>query len=112
MRRKQKRYTKEFEITADILLQKRKAKLSLEKAERIEAEMHGMVLEMNSPGVDGARVAFLKLEHDTLTRKSQRLRRSIELTEDVRIPRLVRTLAAFKTMSLPGMGGEGVVLQK
>jgi len=112
MRRKQKRYTREFEITADILLQKRKAKLNLEKAERIEAEMHGMVLEMNAPGADGARVAFLKLEHDSLSKKSQRLRRSIELTEDVRIPRLVRTLAAFQTMTLPGMGGDGITLQK
>jgi len=110
--RQQRRFTKEFEVLAEILKFRRKAKLKLERAELIEAQMQGMVESMNSPMATPGDVAHLKEQHGYERRKAVKLRRSIEIINDDTIPRLTRTLSALQTLTLPGMKDEGVVLQK
>ena len=112
MSKHQRRFTKDFEVLAEILKYRRKGKMKLEAAQVIEATMQGIVDSMNAPGATDGDVAFLKEQHAGWKKKATKLRRTVEIINKEAIPRLTRTLAALQTVPLKGFNDEGVVLQK
>lgn len=113
MKQSQRRFTKDFEITAEILRYKRTAKTKLEKAEKIDSKVIDLIKKMNVEGTTPGMIQYIKEKIERRRDEAIKLRRSVEIIHDVKIPRLVRTMAALKTLTLPGlMEDNGVTLQK
>jgi hypothetical protein len=109
----QRRFTKEFEITGEILRLKRSALEKLKRAEGIDGKVVELVKKMNIEDTTPGMVQYIKEKIERRRDEAVKLRRSVEIIHDVKIPRLVRTMAALKTMTLPGMVEDnGTVLQK
>jgi hypothetical protein len=108
----QKRYTAQFEIDSEIIKAKRdmsKLSASLEESEKKAAEHY---LIASSKETDDGTSAFHRASGDELRRKSDKIKKRISTIEDVKIPSLSRTLAAFNTKAFPFMEDGGVVKQK
>ena len=97
MKKPRKRYSKPYQVHAEILKLKRKAKESLEQAEAIERTVRGYLDQANLPETNAGTRQYLVETADFERKKAIKLRRSVEITEDARIPRLVRTLQTLET---------------
>lgn len=108
----QKRFTKKFEIEAEIGKLKRRAKQKTVDAASFEATAATSVRDANIPGTNPGDKQFLIEQADHIRKKAIKLRRSVEIINDVKIPMLGRTLAAFQTNTLFPGDDQAVVLQK
>lgn len=108
----QKRYTAQFEIESDIIRAKRDmVKLSmLVEINLKKVKEHYDVA--NTPDTEPGVAVFHRASGDELNRKTDSLKSRVASIENVKIPSLTRTLAAFKTDVFPFMGDKAVVRQK
>lgn len=97
MKKPRKRYSKPYQVHAEILKLKRKAKESLEKAEGIEKKVRGYLDQSNLPETNAGTRQYLVETADHERKKATKLRRSNNITEEARIRRLVRTLQTLET---------------
>lgn len=108
----QKRYTKAYEIEADILSYKRKAEKKIKEAVKLEGEAKHYLDEANKSLVASHQRQWNVEQSHIIRKKANKLRRSHELIFENHIPRLSRTLAVFNTKLLAFETDEGAVLQK
>jgi hypothetical protein len=111
--KKQKRFTKQFEIEAEIIAQKSKKKKLLVEAEKLEDKLKEQVKLANRPGISSNEREFFMDNSRVFKGKADRLRRRAFLIETQKLPALKNALAELKTQPLPGIIGEdtGVVLK-
>jgi hypothetical protein len=110
--KKQRRFSKRFEIEAEINKLKRKAKKKLVDASGFEVDAALQVAQSRLPLItEGERQHCIE-QADFIRKKAARLRRSVEIINDVKLPALGRTLAAFQTETLFKGDDQAVVLQK
>ena len=110
--RKQRRYEKRFEIEAEINRYRKKAREKTAASVEFEKVADEFIQKSREPGItDGFRERMMDLADEQRV-KAQAARRSAERIDEIKIPMLGRTLAAFQTQTLPGMDDKGVVLQK
>lgn len=99
----QKHYTDERQIHAEI-------NAALREANELEDTAKGWLrkierLKLENPDIHDGRFQWMLDEHDKLMEKATNIR-------ELRLKKLQNTLAAFSTMTLPGMGDcKSVVLQ-
>lgn len=80
---------------------------AMKEAEVIEAH----IKELQKPRPESEQICNLGETIGWDKEKADKLRRSAFLIEEERIPALLRTLAAFKTKTMPFIEDEGVVMQ-
>lgn len=108
----QRRFTKRFEIEAEINKLKLKAKRKLKDADNFEATASVAIVDSRVLGISAGDRQF-HIEHADHWRKNAiRSRRSAEIINDVKLPALKRTLAAFQTETLFKGDDQAVVMQK
>ena len=95
-----KRYNRPFEVTADILKLKRSAKEKIAAAGVIEREVRGYRDQANLPETASHTASFLIKTADYEHKKAIKLRRSVELIEEKRIPQLIHTLQELNTIPM------------
>ena len=110
MSKKQKRYCAAFEIQAEILAYRQKATRKLAKAIKLEDEARAIIKEANLPDNE-TRSEFMVNQAKELRDHADKLRRSHLLIHEEYIPKLVRTMGAFKTGTMPFMTDNAVTLQ-
>jgi hypothetical protein len=108
---KQKRYTKRFEIEAEINKQKRRAKTKTLESAKEDSIVADHVNESRCTNQEGDRQFHIE-QADFHRKKADKLRRSVEIINDVKIPALGRTLAAFQTNTLFPGDDQAVVLKR
>lgn len=108
---KQKRFTKKYEIETEIGKLKRRARQKLVDAEKEDVISGDHINESRCTSLAGDR-QFHTEQADFHRKKAIKLRRSVEIINDVKIPMLGRTLAAFQTSTLFPGDDQAVVLQK
>lgn len=113
MKRKQKRFAKQFEIESEIIAQKRKMKTMLAKAEEIEEQKRAQVRLANKPDTKAGEREFYMENSRGIQAKADKLRESAFRIETKKLPSLKNALAEFKTTPLAGILGDdkGVVLR-
>lgn len=111
---KQKRFSKDFEIQAEIIKQRRKLKTHLANAEKLEDERKAQLKMANKPDMKEHERAFYKDNAGELELKANKLRKRAFVIETKKLPALKEALAEFRTKPLPGFMGsdEGVVLHE
>jgi hypothetical protein len=107
----QRRFEKRYEIEAEIGKLKRRIALKLIDAAKNEniADTHSK--ESRLAKSNGDREFHIE-QADLFRKKAIKLRRSVEIANEVKIPALVRTLAAFQTDTLFPNDDQAVVLQR
>ena len=108
----QKRFSAAFEIEVEILKKKKQAKSKLVTAEAIEAKVKELLHQSNSPSITCGEKQYFVEQADFERKKANKIRRSVELIYENRIPQLSRTLAAFNTQPMAFIEDAAVVLQK
>lgn len=111
MSRKQKRYTKAYEIEAEILATKRKVRLCLQEAAQLEDSSFRYFQQSNETERSSGDREFLRDQGREMKKKAEVMSKRAHTYLEEKIPSLGHTLAAFKTPTLPGMDTEGVVRQ-
>jgi hypothetical protein len=110
--KKQRRFTKRFEIEAEINKLKLKANRKLIEADDFHKVDTLCIINSNAAGMTPGDRQFL-IEQATAARlQCKRLLRTAEIINEEKIPSLVRTLAAFQTITLFKDDDRAVVLQK
>lgn len=99
MKKPRKRYSRPFEVHAEILKLKRSAKEKTIEAQDHEKVAKGLVKDSQTAVNGGQREWFLE-EADAERKKAQKLWKSVTAIEESRIPRLVRTLQALGTQPM------------
>lgn len=112
MSKPQRRFTKRFEIEAELNRLKRKAKQKLVVAQALEQGAEDHVKNSRLPLITPGERQHCIEQADFIRKKAIRLRRSVEIINDVKLPALGRTLAAFQTETLFKDDDKAVVLQK
>lgn len=110
--RTQKRYTKRFEIEAEINKYKRKAEVKIQEAQLLENASGIHMADAKVPGISPGDSEFYASQSREKMEKADALRKSANTIIEGRIPELSRTLAAFQTQTLIPGDDQGVVLQK
>lgn len=108
----QKRFTKKFEIEAEIGRLKRQAKTKQVEAIQMDNICDTHIKDSRETGVTNGDRSFHIEQADLFRKKGIKLRRSVEIINDVKIPMLGRTLAAFQTNTLFPGDDQAVVMQK
>jgi uncharacterized membrane protein YgaE (UPF0421/DUF939 family) len=108
---KRKRFTKQFEIEAEILKHKHKLKKHLAEAERLEAlSDKEFKKSFTTTYSEGERTFFADNGREFHV-KAKKLRRSAFLIEQNMLPRLKQTFATFKTNTMPFMEDGSVEME-
>ncbi len=113
--KKQKTFLTEAEILTKIDRQKELLVTSLKSAEDFDAEAKRNFDEINkvrTKPLQGHETQHLKETALECKSKAKKLQRKSFLIEESKLPKLKRTLAAFKTQLMPFETNESVVLQK
>ena len=108
----QKRFNKKYEIEAEIGKLKRRARQKTMEAQDFDLQVATHIDESRAVGALPGDRQFHTEQADHIRKKSDKLRRSVEIINDVKIPMLGRTLAAFQTNTLFPGDDQAVVLQK
>ena len=109
----QKRFSKRFEIEAEIIAYKRKMKAHLKKAEAIEVRMRELYDKANNPANTSGEQEYFRDQGNFEKKKANACRRSAFLIEHNRLPALKEALADFATKPMAFCGtDEGVVLHR
>ena len=109
---KQRRFEKAFEIELAIIACKKKAKQKLAQVEAIETAVKDLLRQANSPVITIGEKQYFVEQADHDRKKANKLRRSVELIYENRIPQLGRTLAAFQTQPMAFVEDASINLQK
>src|SRR5208282_2828283 len=112
MSKKQKRYSKQYEIEAEIISTKRKVRLCLQEAAQMEDSSFRHFQKSNDSSLTAGDREFMRDQGREMKHKSEMLSKRAHMYLEDRIPSLVRTLATFKTPSLPGFEGDGGVVRQ
>lgn len=108
----QRRFTKRFEIEAEINKLKRRAKSKIAEACDFEKIVEAHKRDANLARLTEGERQFHIDQADFNRKKAYRLRRTAEIINDVKLPMFGRTLAAFQTETLFPNDDQAVVLQR
>jgi hypothetical protein len=108
----QKRFSKRFEIEAEIIAYKRKMKDKLVKAEAIEVKMRELYDKANNPANTKGEQEYFRDQGNFEKKKANALRRGAFLIEHNRLPQLKEALSEFATQPMPFCGSDESVVLK
>jgi hypothetical protein len=110
---KQKRFTKQSEIEAEIIIQKRRMEVFIDKAVGLESASDRQFQLSKNQKLNGGERAFYQENSRELLFAAEKLRRRALFIETEKLKVLKEALAEFKTKPFPFMGDdEGVVLHE
>lgn len=108
---KQKRFESELDIRVEITKARLRARNLTVTAEAIEKMVVELVRKSNAPLLPANEVEYWKEQANFERCKARKILRTAQLLEESRIPALIRTLAAFKTQTMPIIADKGVVME-
>lgn len=109
---KQRRFESELEIRLEIARERQRAKRYILRGLELDGEAAASIHKSRTDGIKPGEREWLISNSVELRKKAVKQYRTAELIETNKIPQLVRTLAAFKTMPMPFLNDGAVVMEK